>query len=286
MDFGVVLPHNEIGSDPQAIKAFAQGAEELGAKQILIYDHVLGADPDRPGGFSGPYDKDVAFHEPFTTFSFIAAVTETIELVTAVLILPQRQTALVAKQVAELAILSNNRYRLGIGTGWNEVEYEALNIEFAHRGSRQEEQVELLRLLWKEDSLDYTGKYHRINKASIKPRPSEPVPIWFGGTAPVLLKRCARIGDGWLPLMGANAAAKKAIDLLKAERAACGKKWEGFRITAQAQYAGGSPERWKKHAESWQALGATNISVATHNAGPTDVDGHLRRVEEYFKVVR
>ncbi|MBV1876535.1 MAG: LLM class F420-dependent oxidoreductase [Pseudomonadales bacterium] len=286
MEYGVVLPHNEIGTDPGAMKAFAQGAEALGAKQILIYDHVLGADPDRPGGFQGPYDKDVAFHEPFTTFSFIAAVTETIELVTAVLILPQRQTALVAKQVAQLAILSNNRFRLGIGTGWNDVEYEALNVDFAGRGKRQEEQVALLRALWQEDSLDYTGKYHRVNRASIKPRPSSPVPVWFGGTAPVLLRRCARIGDGWLPLMGANSAAKKAIDFLKAERAACGKPWQGFEIMAQAQYAGGNPDKWRTHAEKWQALGATKLALATHNAGPTDVDGYLRRIEEYFKVVR
>ncbi|MEZ5559492.1 MAG: LLM class flavin-dependent oxidoreductase [Pseudomonadales bacterium] len=127
MKFGAVFPHNEIGTDPGAIKAFAQGVEALGATHLLIYDHVLGADPNRPGGWKGAYDKDVAFHEPFTTFAFLAAVTEHIELVTTVLILPQRQTALVAKQAAEVAILSGNRLRLGIGTGWNRIEYEALN---------------------------------------------------------------------------------------------------------------------------------------------------------------
>jgi alkanesulfonate monooxygenase SsuD/methylene tetrahydromethanopterin reductase-like flavin-dependent oxidoreductase (luciferase family) len=154
MEYGVVLPHNEIGRDPGAMKAFVQGAEALGAKQLLIYDHVLGADRSRQGGFKGPYDKDVAFHEPLTTFAFIAGVTETIELVTTILILPQRQTALVAKQVAEIAMLSNNRFRLGIGTGWNKVEYESLNVPFERRGARQAEQVELLRALWQEDSLD------------------------------------------------------------------------------------------------------------------------------------
>lgn len=286
MEYGVVLPHNEIGRDPGAMKAFVQGAEALGAKQLLIYDHVLGADRSRPGGFKGPYDKDVAFHEPLTTFAYIAGVTETIELVTTILILPQRQTALVAKQVAEIAMLSNNRFRLGIGTGWNKVEYESLNVPFERRGARQAEQVELLRALWQEDSLDYAGKFHRVDMASINPRPDQHIPIWFGGAAPAALKRCARLGDGWIPLMGANDAAKAAVALLKSERAAAGKSWDGFEILAQAQYAGGTPERWLSHSSKWQEIGATKIAVATHNAGDTDVDGHLKRIEEYFSVVR
>ena len=286
MEYGVVLPHNEIGRDPGAMKAFVQGAEALGAKQLLIYDHVLGADRSRPGGFKGPYDKDVAFHEPLTTFAYIAGVTETIELVTTILILPQRQTALVAKQVAEIAMLSNNRFRLGIGTGWNKVEYESLNVPFERRGARQAEQVELLRALWQEDSLDYTGKFHRVDMASINPRPDQHIPIWFGGAAPAALKRCARLGDGWIPLMGANDAAKAAVALLKSERTAAGKSWDGFEILAQAQYAGDTPERWLSHSSKWQEIGATKIAVATHNAGDTDVDGHLKRIEEYFSVVR
>ena len=286
MEYGVVLPHNEIGRDPGAMKAFVQGAEALGAKQLLIYDHVLGADRSRPGGFKGPYDKDVAFHEPLTTFAYIAGVTETIELVTTILILPQRQTALVAKQVAEIAMLSNNRFRLGIGTGWNKVEYESLNVPFERRGARQAEQVELLRALWQEDSLDYTGKFHRVDMASINPRPDQHIPIWFGGAAPAALKRCARLGDGWIPLMGANDAAKAAVALLKSERTAAGKSWDGFEILAQAQYAGGTPERWLSQSSKWQEIGATKIAVATHNAGDTDVDGHLKRIEEYFSVVR
>jgi len=202
MEFGVVLPHNEIGNDPGALKAYVQGAEALGARQLLIYDHVLGADPNRQGGWRGVYDKDIAFHEPLTTLAFIAALTETIELVTTILILPQRQTVLVAKQVAEVAILSNNRLRLGVGTGWNRIEYEALNEDFSTRGVRQSEQIEVLRALLAEEVLDYTGKYHRIDQAGINPRPSKPVPIWFGGSAPALIRRCARLGDGWIPLMG------------------------------------------------------------------------------------
>lgn len=286
MEFGAVLPHNEIGSDPGAMRAYAQGIESLGATHLLIYDHVLGADPARPGGWKGAYDKDVAFHEPFTTFAFIAAVTEKLEMITAVMILPQRQTALVAKQAAEVAILSNNRFRLGVGTGWNEIEYVGLNENFRNRGKRQAEQVELLRRLWQEETFDYAGDYHRIDAAGINPRPAQPIPIWFGGSAPALLDRCARLGDGWIPLMGANDAARECINRLKSGREAAGLKWQDFGIQAQAQFAGGNPDRWKNHADKWAALGASHLAIATHNAGPADVDEHLSRIESYLNAVR
>jgi len=286
MQIGAVLPHNEIGTDPGAIKAYAQGLEAQGITHLLIYDHVLGANPDRPGGFRGPYDKDVAFHEPMTTFSFIAAVTEKLELVTTILILPQRQAVLVAKQAAELAILSGNRFRMGVGTGWNEVEYVGLNVPFERRGARQVEQIEVMRRLWRDDTVDFAGEFHRIDKASILPRPTQPVPIWFGGGAPTVLKRCAEIGDGWMPIMGPNDAARDALATMNAHREAAGLRWDSFGVQAQAQYAGGNPERWASHAARWEALGATHLAVATHNAGPTDVDGHLARVGEYVKAVR
>lgn len=161
MKIGAVLPHNEIGTDPGAITAYLQGVEELGMTHLLIYDHVMGAARNRPGGFDGPYDSEIAFHEPMTFFAFAAAVTSSIELVTTVMILPQRQTVLVAKQAAEVAILSQNRLRLGVGTGWNEVEYVALNEDFTNRGRRQAEQVELMRQLWANDAFTYEGTYHR-----------------------------------------------------------------------------------------------------------------------------
>ena len=286
MKLGIVFPHNEIGNDPGAIKAYAQGAEALGADHMLIYDHVLGADPDRPGGFAGPYDKDVAFHEPFTVFSFMAAVTERIVFSTCVLILPQRQTALVAKQAAELAILSGNRFRLGIGTGWNDVEYEALNVPFNARGKRQEEQVELLRRLWEADSLSFDGDFHTVTKASILPRPDQPIPIWFGGGAPALLRRCARLGQGWVPIGGPNDASAEALATLKAEREVAGLTWDGFGVQAQAQFSGGTPERWNKHAERWRNLGCTHLAVATHGAGHETVDAHLSAAEAYFEAAR
>lgn len=286
MQLGAVLPHHEIGTDPGAITAYAKGLEALGAVNLLIYDHVVGADRDRPGGFEGAYDKDVAFHEPFAFLGFIAAITERLELVTAVLILPQRQTVLVAKQAAEVAVLSGNRLRLGVGTGWNRVEYVALNETFTNRGRRQAEQVELMRQLWSQDVLDFDGEFHTVERAGINPRPSAPIPIWFGGSAPAALERCARLGDGWIPLGTPNDSSRQRIDTIRTRREQAGLSMDGFAIQAQAQYAGGDPDRWRTHAEGWRDLGATHLSIATHNAGPTDVDGHLARVAEYFDAVR
>ena len=285
MQIGAVLPHNEIGTDPGAIKAYVQGVEAMGLTHLLIYDHVMGADRDRPGGFAGPYDKDTAFHEPLAFFAFVAGITERLDLVTAVLILPQRQTVLVAKQAAEVAVLSGNRLRLGVGTGWNEVEYQALDETFGNRGVRQGEQVELLRRLWSEESMSFDGEYHTIERASINPRPSAMIPILFGGTAPAVLERCARLGDGWIPLGGPNDKSQAAIETIAGHRQKAGLTMDGFGIQAQAQYAGGNPERWLAHATKWRDLGATHLAAATHNAGPTDADGHLARLAEYQEAV-
>jgi probable F420-dependent oxidoreductase len=286
MHLGAVLPHDEIGTDPGAIKAYLRGLEDLGIANLLVYDHVLGADADRPGGFRGAYDKDVAFHEPLTFFAFAAAVTSTLELVSCVMILPQRQTVLVAKQAAEVAVLSGNRLRLGVGTGWNVVEYVGLNETFTNRGRRQAEQVELMRRLWTEPSFEFAGEFHTIDRAGINPLPTDPIPIWFGGSAPAAIERCARLGDGWVPLGSPNDKSAAMLATIRTTREADGRSMDGFAVQAQAQYAGGDPDRWRAHAERWRALGATHLAIATHNAGPTDADGHLARVAEYLAAVR
>lgn len=286
MELGVVFPHHEIASDPGAIRAYAQGVEELGAGHLLIYDHVVGGDRDRPGGLEGPYDKDTRFHEPLTTLAFIAAVTERIELVPSVLILSQRQTVLVAKQAAEVAILSRNRLRLGVGVGWNTIEFEALGETFTNRGRRQDEQVDVMRRLWTEDSFSYDGEFHTIDRAGMAPRPERPIPIWFGGSAPAVLERAARLGDGWFPLGSPKPKVADRVAAIRSHRDAAGRSMDGFGIQAQAQYAGGDPERWRAHALAWQSIGATHLAIATHDAEPTDVDGHLARVAEYRDAVR
>lgn len=285
MELGAVFPQTEIGKDAAAVRDFAQGVEQMGFRHLLIYDHVLGADRDRPGGFTGPYDKDTPFHEPFVTFGYLAGVTSTIELVTGVIILPQRQTALVAKQAAEVDLLSGGRLRLGIGTGWNAVEYEALNENFHNRGKRQEEQVALMRELWAKESIDFEGHWHRVTKAGINPRPDRQIPIWFGGGHPAVLERAARIGDGWVPIQSPNDDAKQALATIRAKLSEQGKDPASFGVQAQAQVRGGNPELWAKHAESWRELGASHLAIASMNAGLANVDAHLEAMRSWKEAV-
>jgi probable F420-dependent oxidoreductase len=285
MQLGAVFPQHEIASDPGAFRDFAQAAESIGFTHLLIYDHVLGADRDRPGGFQGPYDKDTPFHEPFVTLGYLAGLTSTIEFCTSVLILPQRQTALVAKQAAEVDILSGGRLRLGVGVGWNKVEYEALGENFHNRGQRQAEQVELLRALWTNDVIDFEGKWDRVPKAGINPRPARPIPIWFGGSAQPTLERTARLGDGWIPLMGPNEQARAIVDDLRRLLAANGRENDNFGIQAQAQARGGNQELWVRHAQSWRDLGATHLAIATMGAGFRNIDEHIDAIRQYHAAV-
>lgn len=280
MEFGAVFPQTEIGNDPVAIRDYAQAAEALGYSHLLLYDHVLGADRNRPGGFDGPYDKDTAFHEPFVTMGYLACATSTIEFSTAVLILPQRQTALVAKQAAQVDVLSGGRLRLGIGTGWNEVEYEALGEDFHNRGKRQEEQVALMRALWASDSVSFEGQWHKVTKAGLKPLPTRQIPLWFGGTADAVIDRAARIGDGWFPLFG-HKQSKPTIERLRELLLENGRNPAEFGIQAQAQIAGGNPERWAANAEAWRNIGTTHLAIATMNAGLKTPQDHIDAIRKY-----
>ena len=197
MHIGVVFPQVEIGLDPGAIRDYAQAVEALGYTHILTFDHVLGANPDRPGGWKGPYTYRHTFHEPFVLFGFLAAATRRVELVTGILILPQRQTALVAKQAAAVDVLSGGRLRLGVGVGWNAVEFEALGERFTNRGVRIEEQIEVLRALWAQDLVTIAGQWHRVTDAGLNPLPSRrAIPIWMGGESEPVVRRAARLADG------------------------------------------------------------------------------------------
>ncbi len=213
MQIGINFPTSLIGSDPLAIRDFAQTAEGAGFDYLSAFEHVTGAHQDRfegveiPGFGRAPYDHEVAFHEPLTLFAYMAALTERMEFSTGILILPQRQTVLVAKQAAEVDLLSGGRLRLGVGIGWNHTEFEALGEDFHNRGRRVEEQIKVLRLLWQEPLVTYAGRWHTLDRVGINPLPGRQIPIWIGGgTSDVVLRRVARIADGWMPnLFGGNA---------------------------------------------------------------------------------
>ena len=257
---GAVFPTTEIGSDPGAIRDWAQAAESLGYDHIVVYDHVLGAVHEgREPPLRGPYTERDPFHEPFVLLAWLAAATTRIGLCTGVLILPQRQTALVAKQAAELDLLSGGRLRLGVGTGWNHVEYTSLGVPFEDRGARLDEQVALLRALWREPLVDFTGAFHRVERAGIAPRPGREIPIWFGGFTPVALRRAARLGDGFL-FGAAPSQMQGLLGRLLEERARQGRADASFGAEAFVDFST-EPDAWLGELETWRKAGGTHVSL-------------------------
>jgi len=276
MKIGVVFPQTEFGNDPAAIRDYAQTAESLGYTHVLAYDHILGANPDRPGGWQGPYTYETPFHEPFVLFSFMAGLTQRLEFVSGIIILPQRETAVVAKQAATLDVLSNGRLRLGVGIGWNQVEYVALNQDFHTRGQRIEEQVTLLRQLWTQPLVTFAGRWHTVPDAGVNPLPvQQPIPIWFGGHADAVLQRIARMGDGWLPNYRQAQDARPSLDKLDAYLAENGRRRADIGIEARLHYRPGALDDLLGALEGWTAAGATHISLNTMGAGFTNPAQHL-----------
>jgi probable F420-dependent oxidoreductase len=284
MQIGLVFPQTEIGNDPAVIREYIQTAEGLGFSHLLVYDHVLGANPGRPGGWSGPYTHLTPFHEVFVLLSYAAALTTRLGLVTGVVILPQRQTALVAKQAASLDLLSGGRLRLGVGLGWNQVEYTSLNEEFHNRGKRIEEQVTLMRRLWTEPLVTFTGKYHTIPDAGLNPLPVQhPIPIWFGGMAEAALRRIARIGDGWIALHSNAAQAKPALEMLQRFIDEAGRDRKDVGLEARIPYESGDPHVWETLIHDWQAAGANYLSFNSMGAGFTSPLAHIDAIKEFAR---
>jgi probable F420-dependent oxidoreductase len=286
MKIGVVFPQTEFGNDPAAIRDYAQTAEGLGFTHIVAYDHVLGANPNRPGGWRGPYTHESPFHEPFVLFSFMAALTQKIEFVPGVIIPPQRQTALVAKQAAALDVLSGGRLRLGVGLGWNEVEYVALNQDFHTRGRRIEEQVALMRQLWTQPLVNFTGKWHTIPDAGLNPLPVQrPIPVWFGGTVEAALRRIARLADGWLINIRTMDDARAALAKLDRFLAEAGRSRNQFGLEPRVAYGDGNPEAWTSLVEEWRKLGATHLSFNTMGKGFHTPAAHLAAISAFAQAV-
>jgi len=285
MQIGVTFPQTEIGTDPTAIREYAQTIEGLGYHHLVVFDHVLGADPRHRQGWIGYTQKD-QFHEPFVLFGYLAALTK-LELVTAVIILPQRQAVLVAKQAAEVDVLSGGKLRLGVGIGWNPVEYEALGMDFHTRGRAIEEQIEVMRLLWSQEVVSYQGHAHTIVEAGLNPLPvRRSIPVWMGGTSEHALRRIARLGDGWFPQGPPDEDMRATLEQLRTWTAEAGRDPAALGIEARISAASGDLSTWVRQTEAWQALGATHTSLNTMNAGYTSLDQHLEALRVYAEAVK
>jgi len=281
MEIGTVFPQLEIGDDPETIGDYARRIEAAGFEHLLSYDHVLGVNPAWDD-WEGPYDNADAFHEPLTTFSYLAGVTDSLEFVTGILILPQRQTALVAKQAAQVDRFADGRFRLGVGVGWNPHEYVALGEEFGERGRRIEEQVEVLRALWTESVVDFEGEYHRIEDLGINPRPvQQPIPLWMGGMADPVKRRVGRLADGWLPQFqpGDEGVEDDLADVYEAAEEA-GRDPDDVGLHGRIWAVPGEEEETVERARAWQDLGADYLAVSTMYQDLDGPDDHAALLEE------
>jgi probable F420-dependent oxidoreductase len=280
MQIGVVFPQTEIGADVGAVRAYAKRVEELGFAHLLAYDHVVGADPSVHAEWRGPYNIDTTFHEPFVLFGFLAGVTA-LELVTGIIIMPQRQTVLAAKQAAEIDLLTNGRFRFGVGIGWNAVEYEALGKDFTDRGKRLSEQVALMRRLWTERSVTHEGDYERVTGAGLAPLPvQQPIPIWFGGSTPAAYRRMGRLADGWFPQVNPGPRLDEARAIVEDAAIEAGRDPKSIGMEGRANWTEAGLEKVVDHVERWRAAGATHLSINTMGAGLGAVDGHLGVLDE------
>jgi probable F420-dependent oxidoreductase len=287
MRIGVVFPQTEIGTDAAVIRDYGQAAEQLRYHHILAYDHVLGANVASRPDWRPPYTHQSKFHEPLVLFAYLAGLTTTIQLVTGVLILPQRQTALVAKQAAALDVLSGGRLRLGIGIGWNPVEYEALDENFGNRGQRSEEQVELLRRLWTHELVSFDGRWHKISDAGINPLPVQrPIPIWFGGGHDRVLRRLARLGDGWFPQLPPGEKCRAAIEKIATYAREAGRDPKRIGIEGRMTISAESAETWQEQIEAWKEVGATHLSVNTMNAGFNKPSAHIDAIRNFREATK
>jgi probable F420-dependent oxidoreductase len=260
MQLNAFFPTRDIGTDPAKIRDWAQAAEDLGYAYIEVPDHVFGA--TARDGWVPLYNEQNAFHEVFVTLGFLAAVTKRIRLSTGVLIAPQRQTGVIAKQAAEVDVLSGGRLRLGIGVGWNHVEYEALGVDWKTRGARQAEQVEVLRRLWCEDLVSFGGRFHDLREVNIVPSPVQrPIPIWFGGSSDAVVKRAARLGDGWMPIMTPDAQAEHKLAALREQLKSLGRDPAKFGIEGWLRMQEQDPQRWADAADGWRRLGAGMVML-------------------------
>jgi probable F420-dependent oxidoreductase len=293
MQLGTLLPWSDIGGDPGAVRDYALEAEAIGYDFLEAPDHVLGVNAASRPGWDRNTNEDL-FHDPFVLFGFLAGCTTKLGFSTGVLILPQRQTVLAAKQAACLDVLCQGRFRLGIGVGWNEVEFTGLNEDFHNRGRRSEEQVRVMQALWREPHVTFEGRWHKIEDAGINPRPpSGKVPVWFGGHHDRTLERIAKLGDGWMPnayLPGAEADA--VFDRLRRLTAEAGRPADAVQLEVWVAMGSGTDIDWRNEVRGWKQAGVSYICLTTtfnrrHHrriAGHTMAD-HLAALRRYHAAV-
>lgn len=299
MEVGVVFPQTEIGAAPDGILAYVRAVEDLAFGHLMVFDHVLGAsarvyDAER---LRGPYREGDMFHEVMVLFGFLAAVTRRVSLLTGVVVLPQRQAALVAKQAAEIDVLSGGRLRLGVGTGWNDVEYEALGVPFTRRGELQEEQIEVLRRLWTEPVVEMRGRWHTLSSCGINPQPVQrPIPIWLGGMSERVLERVGRLADGWIPQFKGlgqpdppvmpGGTPEEQIRRVRRYAAERGRDPGAIGIQGRIEYGDGDETAWRRALDAWRSLGATHVAFNTMGAGHAGAAGHIAALERIAAVAR
>ena len=294
MELGVTVPIVEFGDDLGGVREFVQAAEELGYTHIRILDHVLGADPQyHPEVPRFPYTHQSYIHEPFTLMAFLSGITTTIKLVTGILILPQRQTALVAKQAAEVDVLSGGRLRLGIGIGWNPVEYEALGQNFHTRGRRCEEQIAVLRKLWTQELVNFEGRDHKISHAGIRPLPIQrPIPIWLGAGSsanPIpterVLKRIGNMADGWFPMFPYDHPNRGVVEQVQEYARSAGRNPNEIGMEGRIRMASNGPEDWLAESKAWEEMGATHLSASTVGPQITTIDQHIEALQRLKETI-
>jgi probable F420-dependent oxidoreductase len=287
MRIGVVFPQTEIGADRAAVKAYAEAVQGLGYEHLMAYDHVLGADTASRPNWGDRYSAQSMFHEVMVLFGYLAGVAPGLELVTAVIILPQRQTALVAKQAAEIDILTDGHFRFGVGIGWSDVEYEGLGENFANRGRRFEEQIELMRRLWTEPVISFEGRYHRITAAGLNPLPTRrPVPLWIGASAESAIKRAAQTADGFFPQRPLDGSWAATLDKIRRWRAEAGRDRDAFGIDQRLNVGSATPDEVHTLVDEWRGLGATHLTLNIMGAGLRGPDAHIKRLTELIQTVR
>ena len=279
MEIGLLFPQTEIGNDPGGLKEYARAVVECGFRHFVSYEHVLGAVPERlPQGYA-PYSIEDPFHEVLTLYAYLSGVAPELGMATGILVLPQRQTPLVAKQAALLSLLTGGRFRLGVGIGWNFAEFEAMGVDFGSRAGRLEEQIKLLRLLWTQPVVNFKGRFEEIDGCGLRPFPLKPVPIWIGGSAEAALRRAARLADGWFPLRPLEGGWPSTLDKMRSWREQAGKPWEGFGMEARVTVQPG----WRDELEQWRSWGASHIYLSTIGGGLQGPAAHIEAIQKIAK---